>query len=104
MKDYVLVIWSIIVMILLGAVLYIGFYEKKNEESIYIKRTIKQTIKKYIDLENIEIKDSIRINFEELKDKEYIEELKYKDKTCKANTTVQKHWIFKTYKIDYACK
>lgn len=105
MKKYIFIIWGFVVAILCTLVLYIGLYEQKNKESIYIKNEFKEIAKKYIELENIEIsKEGITISKEDLIDKQYDYEVKYEDKTCFALIKVNKVLIFNKYDISYSCE
>lgn len=105
MKKYFFLIWTFAIMIMCMLILYIGLYEKKNKESIYIKNEFRTLAKKYIDLEEIEVgKDGLKITTDDLIEKQYMEEFKYEDKVCRAVIEVDKFLIFNIYDVTYECR
>ena len=81
-KDYIFVIWSSIIMFLLVGVFGVGLYEEKYKDKLTVERTFIDAAKYYIDSNNIKIDTSLKIPYEDLKKYEYVDEVKYNDKTC----------------------
>ena len=104
-KDYILVVWSGIIMILLLGVFGIGLYEEKNKDRLEVEKTFIDAAKYYIESNNIKVETTLLVPYEDLKKYEYIDEVKYKDKTCTSDVSVEKKFLFfKTYKTNVICK
>ena len=104
-KDYIFVIWASVIMFLLIGVFGVGLYEEKNKDRLTVERTFVDAAKYYIDNNNIKIETSLVVPYEDLKKYDYVDEVKYKDKTCTSDVIVERKFsFFKTYKTKVICK
>lgn len=106
-RNSVLFIWGFIIMGLFVTVFAVGMYEEKNKEALEVKRSLTTAAKTYLNYhkdklpQNDEVKT---VTYEELKEEQYIDELKYKEKDCNGSVIVKKYWIFYTYKPKVVCE
>ena len=105
MKDSIFVIWAGIIMTLLVGVFAIGIYEQRNKERLDVERTFIDAAKRYIEVHELEIETSIKVAYDDLKKEDYVDEVKYQDRSCKADVIVEKKLLFfKTYKPSVICE
>lgn len=102
MSKRIILIWGFLIV---GLVLGIYIIAITNEEEIkYIskKNELKEVVKDYIE-DNKITRFPFTITTEELEEKDYLKEVKVDDKTCAVDITVNKKFIFYSYKMKFTC-
>ncbi|MDE5538997.1 MAG: hypothetical protein K2J20_00750 [Bacilli bacterium] len=99
-------IWGIIVVAIVALLTVLGFSLKKTEK-IYsvLEKELVEKAEKYVDVKALYPKDdgfTTKVTLKELKENEYIEELKIDDDVCDGYVIVSKDMVFK-YKAYIKC-
>ena len=101
MTNKTIVIWGLIVISIVSVITYFGININNNKNYINMENTLKEAVIKYIDYEKKEL--PITITSDELKELDYLNELKYDDKICSAKVYVKKIIFWKNYEMNFTC-
>lgn len=101
MSNKVIVLWGFIIVFLVCSVYFIGLKYEGEIKYINLKKEIKESVKEYINDNDIDLPFSI--TSENLESEGYIGELKLDDKVCAADITVSKKFLFYSYDIKFTC-
>lgn len=101
MSNKLIVLWGFIIVLLVCIIYFIGIKYEDEIKYVNLKNDVKESVKKYIDDNEVELPFSITT--EELEEKGYIDELKLNEKICAADVKVSKKFLFYSFDIKFTC-
>lgn len=107
MKNSMIFMWGMLIVTMVVGVFAIGIYEQKNEDRLFVERSFKQAAKDYLSYNENEKPKGAEIKiitFETLDKYDFIEEIKYNNKSCTGRVEVTKHFIFYKYEPKIICE